>query len=69
MATMKEFRLEGMGVALVTPFHPDKSIDYDALGRLVEFQIAEGADFMVVLGTTSSSCRLSTSRASRQCSP
>ena len=56
---MKEFRLEGMGVALVTPFHPDKSIDYDALGRLVEFQIAEGADFLVVLGTTGETPSLS----------
>ncbi|MDE5773967.1 MAG: 4-hydroxy-tetrahydrodipicolinate synthase [Muribaculaceae bacterium] len=49
---MSEFRLEGLGVALVTPFKKDKSVDYDTLGRLVDFHIQEKADFLVVLGTT-----------------
>ncbi len=49
---MNEFRLEGLGIALVTPFKADKSIDYEALGRLIDFHISEGADFFVVLGTT-----------------
>lgn len=49
---MTSLKLEGLGVALVTPFKSDKSIDYDALGNLIEFQIESGTDFFVVLGTT-----------------
>lgn len=45
-------KLIGMGVALVTPFKQDFSVDYEALERLVEFQIANGTDYLVVLGTT-----------------
>lgn len=41
-----------MGVALVTPFNEDESIDYDALASLVEFQIKNGTDYLVVCGTT-----------------
>lgn len=37
---------------MVTPFRQDKSIDFEALGRVIEHQIAGGADFLVVLGTT-----------------
>lgn len=42
----------GMGVALVTPFKNDYSVDYEALAKLVEFQIESGVDYFVVLGTT-----------------
>ena len=42
-----------MGVALVTPFKADQSIDTDALTRIVNHVIDNGADFLVVLGTTS----------------
>ena len=45
-------KLVGTGVALVTPFNEDKSVDYDALERLVNFQIDQGVDYLVVLGTT-----------------
>lgn len=41
-----------MGVALVTPFKTDQSIDFDALARLVEYQIKNGTDYLVVCGTT-----------------
>lgn len=41
-----------MGVALVTPFKQDGDIDFDALKRLVEYQITNGTDYLVVLGTT-----------------
>lgn len=41
-----------MGVALITPFKSDESIDFDALARLVEFQIKNGTDYLVVCGTT-----------------
>ena len=41
-----------MGVALITPFNDDESIDFKALGRLIDFQIQNGTDYLVVLGTT-----------------
>jgi 4-hydroxy-tetrahydrodipicolinate synthase len=49
----------GAGVALITPFNEDKSIDYSALERLVEDQIAGGIDYLVVLGTTGETPTLS----------
>ena len=49
----------GSGVALVTPFKKDSSIDYDALRRLVRYQIESGTDFLVVQGTTGESPTLS----------
>ncbi|MDT7833033.1 4-hydroxy-tetrahydrodipicolinate synthase [Flavobacteriaceae bacterium S356] len=42
----------GTGVALVTPFNEDKSVDFDGLERLVNFQIDNGINYLVVLGTT-----------------
>jgi len=42
----------GTGVALVTPFNSDKSVDVAGLERLVKFQIANGINYLVVLGTT-----------------
>lgn len=41
-----------MGVALITPFKEDESVDYDALSRLVDYQLQNGTDYLVVLGTT-----------------
>ncbi len=49
---------KGTGVALVTPFKIDKSIDFEALSKLVEFQIDNGIDYLVVLGTTAESAAL-----------
>ena len=49
---MARINLAGVGVALVTPFRQDKSIDFDALGRLLEYQIKNSIDYIVVLGTT-----------------
>ena len=45
-------KFRGLGVALITPFHADGSIDYESLIRLVEFQIAGGVDFLCIMGTT-----------------
>lgn len=42
----------GTGVALVTPFRTDLSIDYDALGQLIDHVIDGGVDYLVALGTT-----------------
>jgi len=47
--------LRGTGVALVTPFAPDFSVDYPAWRRLLDFCIAGGADYLVVNGTTGES--------------
>lgn len=41
-----------MGVALITPFKEDESVDYEALARLVDYQLQNGTDYLVVLGTT-----------------
>lgn len=49
----------GSGVALVTPFKQDNSIDFDALKKLVHLQIDGGTDFLVVQGTTGESPTLS----------
>ena len=46
---------KGTGVALVTPFNADGTIDFDGLTRLVELQISGGTDFLVVQGTTGES--------------
>ena len=43
----------GLGTALITPFLPDKTVDFKALGPLIEHQIAAGVDYIVVFGTTS----------------
>lgn len=51
---------QGMGVALITPFHADGSVDYDALVRLVESLVSNGADFLCVLGTTAETPTLTT---------
>lgn len=50
--------LRGMGVALATPFKTDFSIDFDALEHLIDYQIENGADYLVVLATTSEAVTL-----------
>ena len=44
---------KGTGIALITPFNDDKSVDFVALERIVNHVISGGADFLVALGTTS----------------
>ena len=51
--------LIGTGVALVTPFKKDFSVDIDALKAIVNFQIDNGIDYLVVLGTTAENATLS----------
>ena len=43
---------KGLGIALITPFKEDGSVDYDALKRLVQYQLDNGADFFCILATT-----------------
>ena len=47
---MELFR--GAGVALITPFHEDKSVNYEVLEQLVERQITHGTDAIIVCGST-----------------
>ena len=50
--------LIGTGVALVTPFKTDFSVDTEGLKRIVNFQIDNGVDYLVILGTTAESATL-----------
>ena len=50
---MKTNPFVGTGVALITPFSEDYSVDYKSLENIVEFTLSNGADFLVALGTTS----------------
>lgn len=49
----------GLGIALVTPFKPNGEVDYEALRRLIDYQLDNGADFFAILATTSESPCLS----------
>lgn len=49
---MAQTRFTGLGIALLTPFKEDESIDFEALGRLLDYQLQNGIDYIVVLGTT-----------------
>ncbi|MEQ8548601.1 MAG: 4-hydroxy-tetrahydrodipicolinate synthase [Cyclobacteriaceae bacterium] len=51
--------LIGTGVALVTPFNEDRSIDYSGLQRIIEHTISGGVDYLVVMGTTGESPTIS----------
>ncbi len=55
---MKKTVFTGMGTAIVTPMKEDLSVDFEALGRLIDFQIAEGIDAIVAVGTTGESATL-----------
>ena len=43
---------KGAGVAIVTPFKDDESIDYEGFAKNIEYQIANGTDAIIVCGTT-----------------
>jgi len=51
--------LKGVGVALVTPFNEDLSVDFESLTKLVEYNIENGTKYLVVLGTTAEAATLS----------
>ena len=55
---MKKTVFTGMATAIVTPMKADKSVDYEALGRFIEFQIANGINAIVAVGTTGESATL-----------
>ncbi|WP_194774320.1 4-hydroxy-tetrahydrodipicolinate synthase [Pararhodonellum marinum] len=51
-------KLKGTGVALITPLLEDKSIDFEALKKIVDFVSDGGVDYLVVMGTTGESATL-----------
>ena len=55
---MKDLIFKGMATALVTPMN-EQGVDYEALGRLIDWQIAEGINALVAVGTTGESATLS----------
>ena len=56
---MAQNKFRGLGIALITPFKTEGSIDLAALDRLVEYQIKGGADFLCIMGTTAETPTLS----------
>ncbi|MFL0354433.1 4-hydroxy-tetrahydrodipicolinate synthase [Xanthomarina sp. GH4-25] len=48
-------KLTGMGIAIVTPFNTDLSVDHEALSKLVNYNIENGTDYIVISGTTGES--------------
>ena len=52
---MKKTIFTGAGVAIVTPFNKDGSINFDLLGEIIEYQIANGTDAVIICGTTGES--------------
>lgn len=56
---MADIKFDGLGVALVTPFKKDFSIDFEALEKLIEHVISGGCDYIVALGTTAETPTLS----------
>ena len=49
---MAQNKFKGLGIALITPFKADGTIDWEALDRLVEYQLKGGADYLCIMGTT-----------------
>jgi 4-hydroxy-tetrahydrodipicolinate synthase len=50
---------KGAGVAIVTPFTQDNKVNYEALGKMIDFQIENGTDAIIICGTTGESSTLS----------
>ena len=46
----------GTGVALITPFRKQETIDFSKLEELIDYVITSGVDYIVALGTTSEAC-------------
>jgi 4-hydroxy-tetrahydrodipicolinate synthase len=51
-------KFKGTGVAIVTPFHREGNIDFKSFEKLIEYQIQQGVDYLVFLGTTGESVTL-----------
>lgn len=55
---MSQNPYKGLGIAVVTPFKKDHSVDFESLEKLIQDLIATGADYLVALGTTSEAATL-----------
>lgn len=55
---MKESVFKGVATALITPFTKDYKVDFDALGKLIDFQLTSGTDALLILGTTAEASTL-----------
>ncbi len=53
-------QLQGTGAAIITPFKASMEVDFDALGKLIDFIIADGVEYIVTLGTTGETPTLDT---------
>ena len=56
---------QGAGVALITPFRADRSIDFEGLGKIVDNQVDNQMDYLVVLGTTAETATLNPDHLAR----
>ncbi|SMG13501.1 4-hydroxy-tetrahydrodipicolinate synthase [Sphingobacterium psychroaquaticum] len=57
--------LRGAGVALITPFNTDGTVDFESLAKLIDFQIKKGMNYLVVLGTTGETATLTAEERKR----
>ena len=55
---MKPVVFTGAGVAIITPFNEDMTVNYESFAKIIEYQIANGTDAIVVCGTTGESATL-----------
>ena len=62
---MRYAHFEGTGVALITPFNDDLTVDYDAYGDIIEHVIAQNIDYLVPLGSTGETATLNEEEARR----
>jgi len=58
---MEHVNLKGLGTALITPFQANGEVDFPALSRLLDYQLQNGVDYLVVLGTTAETPTISIS--------
>ncbi len=56
---MKNTIFTGAGVAIITPFHPDGTINFDGLGENIDYQIENGTDAIIICGTTGEASTMS----------
>ncbi len=56
---MKKTIFTGAGIAIITPFNADGSINYDCLGEMIDYQIDNGTDAIIICGTTGEASTMS----------
>ena len=56
---MKNTLFTGAGIAIITPFNEDGSINYERLGEMIDYQIENGTDAIIICGTTGEASTMS----------